>query len=155
MAAPSTPASYAAAMSQGVMDDDVRRLLDGPNVAHMATLAADGSPHVVPLWVTRDEDRIVLVKVERSAGLANIEGDRRVAFSIAERGNQYVSAQIRGTVVDIERGGAAVAWLHRIARQYTGADYPDRPIDVVLVTVQPERASFRRVEGFDDTVGIA
>jgi PPOX class probable F420-dependent enzyme len=141
-------------MADSVIDDDVRRLIDGRNVAHMATLSADGSPHVVPLWVATDGDQIVLVKVEGSVGLANIEGDRRVALSIAERGNQYTSAQVRGAVVAIERSPAAGEWLDRLARKYTGEDYPDNSIDVVLVRVAPRTASLRRIEGFDDTFEV-
>lgn len=138
-------------MPDTVMDDDVRRLLDGPNVAHMATLSADGSPHVVPVWVALDGDQIVLVKVERSVGLVNIERDPRVALSIAERGNQYTSAHVRGTVVSIERGPAALEWLDRLAQKYTAQDYPDASLDVVLVTVAAHTATFRQIAGFDDT----
>ena len=138
-------------MPDSVMSDEVRRLLDGPNVGHMATLTADGSPHVVPVWVASDGDVVRLVKIGGSVGLHNIERDRRVAMSIVERGNQYVSARLRGVVVAFERGDVATEWLHRITRQYTGRDYPDPTIDIVLVTVQVEHATFNRIETFDDS----
>ena len=50
-----------------------------------------------------------------------------------------------------ERGAVATCWLHRITRQYTGQDYPDPTIDIVLVTLLPESASFNRIESFDDS----
>jgi hypothetical protein len=58
-------------MARVVIDDDVRRLLDGPNVAHVATLMHDGSPHVVPVWVARDGDLVRLVEIGGSVGLRN------------------------------------------------------------------------------------
>jgi PPOX class probable F420-dependent enzyme len=139
-------------MPSTVMDDDVRRLLDGPNVAHIATLMQDGSPHVVPVWVTRDGDLVRLVKIGGSVGLRNVERDHRVAMSITERGNQYVSARLRGVAVAFDHGDTATEWLHRIARQYTGEDYPDPTIDIVLVTVQLEHATFNRITSFDDSI---
>ena len=47
--------------------------------------------------------------------------------------------------------GESSQWLHRITRQYTGEDYPDPTIDIVLVAVRLERATFSRIERFDDT----
>ena len=36
------------------LSDDARRLLDGASFAHLATLQADGSPKVEPVWVARE-----------------------------------------------------------------------------------------------------
>ena len=42
------------------LDDDARRLLDGANYGHLATLMADGSPKVEPVWVGREGDRVLV-----------------------------------------------------------------------------------------------
>ena len=34
-----------------VIDPDVRRVLDGTSIAHLATVLPDGSPHAVPIWI--------------------------------------------------------------------------------------------------------
>jgi hypothetical protein len=36
------------------LSPDIRKLIDGPNFAHLATLMPDGSPQSAPVWVTRD-----------------------------------------------------------------------------------------------------
>jgi hypothetical protein len=38
------------------LTDDVRKLLDEPNFAHLATLMPDGSPESAPVWVALDGD---------------------------------------------------------------------------------------------------
>ena len=33
------------------LSDDVKKLIDRPNFAHLATLMPDGSPQIAPVWV--------------------------------------------------------------------------------------------------------
>ena len=42
------------------LSDETKRLLDGANFAHLATLMPDGSPQSVPVWAGREGDRIVI-----------------------------------------------------------------------------------------------
>ena len=44
-----------------MLDPDVRRVLDGTSIAHLATVMPDGSPHTVPLWIGAYGDRIVFL----------------------------------------------------------------------------------------------
>jgi len=41
-----------------VLEPEVRRLLEGTAVAHLATVLPDGSPHCVPVFVGTEGDRI-------------------------------------------------------------------------------------------------
>jgi Pyridoxamine 5'-phosphate oxidase len=43
-----------------------RRLFDGPNFAHLASLMPDGSPQSTPVWVSREGDRILVGTSEAS-----------------------------------------------------------------------------------------
>jgi hypothetical protein len=43
------------------MTAEVRRLIDRPNYAHVATLLPDGAPHVVPVWVDLEGDKIAIL----------------------------------------------------------------------------------------------
>jgi PPOX class probable F420-dependent enzyme len=123
------------------------RLLDAPNMAHVATLLRDGSPHVVPVWVARDGDRVLFVKEEGTLGLKNLQRDPRVAISLVDRDNAYILAYLRGRA-EVQRGPVASEWLHLISRKYTGSDYPSPEPPVALVVVEPERASGHRIEEF-------
>ena len=48
------------------LSDEVKRLLDAPNFAHLATLMYDGSPQIAPVWVGREGDRILVATGEGS-----------------------------------------------------------------------------------------
>jgi Pyridoxamine 5'-phosphate oxidase len=39
----------------------VKRLLDRPNYAHVATLLPDGAPHTVPVWIAREGEDVVIL----------------------------------------------------------------------------------------------
>jgi hypothetical protein len=38
------------------LTDEVRALCEARNMAHVATLMADGSPHVSPVWISVEAD---------------------------------------------------------------------------------------------------
>lgn len=42
------------------LPEDVKKLIDGPNFAHLATIMPDGSPQSAPVWVLREGDRILV-----------------------------------------------------------------------------------------------
>ena len=121
------------------LDPEVRRLLDGAPVAHLATLLPDGSPHSVPVWVGRDDERVAFLTDPGSRKARNVERDPRVCISLTEAGRPTTMAQIRGRVVERLEGDAAFAVIDRISEKYTGGPYPLRT-DRVLFLVEPERA---------------
>jgi PPOX class probable F420-dependent enzyme len=79
---------------------DIKRLLDGPNFVHLATLMPDGSPQSVPVWAGRDGDRIVICTGENSLKAKNTRRDPRVGLSIVDFNDPYAEVQIRGRVVE-------------------------------------------------------
>ena len=58
------------------MKPEVRDLIDGPNIAHVATLMPDGAPHTVPVWIDREGDQIVFLTGPGSRKLATSNGIR-------------------------------------------------------------------------------
>jgi hypothetical protein len=42
-----------------MLDPDVRRVLGGTSIAHLATVLPDGSPHATPVHVGAHGDRVV------------------------------------------------------------------------------------------------
>jgi nitroimidazol reductase NimA-like FMN-containing flavoprotein (pyridoxamine 5'-phosphate oxidase superfamily) len=68
-----------------VRDVDVtaaRRMFGGLPVVSVATLDADGSPHVVPLWFVWAEDAIYVSTRREGRTWANAAADPRVALTI-------------------------------------------------------------------------
>ena len=68
---------------------EARRLIDGVNFAHLATLMADGTPKVEPVWVAREGDRVLVTTDAKSIKARNVERDARVALSVTAFDDPY------------------------------------------------------------------
>jgi len=121
------------------LPDDVRRLLDGPNYAHLATILPGGAPHSVPLWVGVEGDRVAFLTSPGSRKARNLARDPRVAISVTDREQPYAMAMVRGRVVARLDGDEAWEIIDRMSRAYTGQPYPLRT-DRVVFLVEPEHA---------------
>src|SRR4051794_21471469 len=82
------------------LSPDVRALLNAPNYANLATIAKDGSPRNVMVWVGLEGDHILIGAGRDSMKAQTTRRDPRVAISIAERENPYRSAMILGRVIE-------------------------------------------------------
>jgi PPOX class probable F420-dependent enzyme len=120
--------------------EDVRKLVDGPNFAHVATVLPDGAPHSVPVWIGFEDNRIVFLTSPNSRKARNLERDPRLAISITDRNQPHRMAQIRGRMVERVEGDRAWAIIDRLSQKYIGQPYPLRT-DRVVYMVEPERAS--------------
>jgi PPOX class probable F420-dependent enzyme len=107
------------------LTDRARELLAGTNFAFIAELMEDGSPHVSPVWIDLDGDLILLNTAKGRHKEANLRRDGRIAISISPLGEPYEHVDIRGHVVEIREGDAAVADIDRLGKKYRGWDrYP-------------------------------
>ena len=123
----------------------VADLLGERNFAHLATIQADGAPASRPIWVDLEEDRVIFVTQLGSRKAAAIERDPRVALSIADRGDPYREADLRGRVVDRIDGDAALVLADRIARKYTGEPFPLRGGATVIFAVEVDAARHEKL----------
>lgn len=109
-----------------------RRLVDSGRLAHLVTVAADGSPHVAIVWVGMDGDEIVSGHLDpNQQKLHNLRRDPRVALSIeSDQVNAHglqehlvVYGRVRLTT------GGAPELLQRLAHVYLGpeVDFPPMP----------------------------
>lgn len=119
--------------------DDVRALLRAPNIAHLATVLPDGGPHVVPVWVGIEDDRIAFLTSPDSRKGRNIARDPRVSISVADRDRPNVLAHVRGRVVEIVDGDRGWEIIDRLSHSYIGQPYAPRT-DRVAYLVEPDRA---------------
>src|SRR2546430_12020663 len=83
-----------------MLDPDVRRVLDGTSIAHLATVLPDGSPHTVPLWIGTHDDHIVLLTGPQSRKARNLRRDPRLALSLTAPDNPFEPVIVRGRVVE-------------------------------------------------------
>jgi len=114
----------------------VADLLGERNYAHLATIEPDGSVSSRPVWVDVEEDRVIFQTQIGSRKARNIERDPRVALSVHHRDDPYREADLRGRVVERIDGDAALVLADRIARKYTGAEFPVRGEATVVYVVE-------------------
>ena len=127
------------------LSDDLRKLIDGPNFAHLATLMPDGSPQAAPVWVSREGDRVLVGTSESSLKGRNTRRDPRVALSIVDFADPYAEAQLRGRVVE-RRPDPDLVLRDAGAHKYTGKPFPWRnPEGWVLMVIEVDRARFAKL----------
>lgn len=121
-----------------MLDPDVRRVLEGTSVAHLATILPDGSPHTVPLWIATHGDQIVFLTGPGSRKARNLRRDPRVALSVTPADNPFQPVIVRGRVVGWIEGDAAWEIIDQISMKYIGAPY-SREQERVVGVIEPER----------------
>jgi PPOX class probable F420-dependent enzyme len=109
--------------------------------AQLATLNADGSPQVTPVWVDFDGTHVLINTAKGRVKAKNLAREPRVAIAVSDPDNPYRYLGIQGRVVDMaETGGDA--HIDKMAKKYLGKDsYPGRtPGEVrVIVKIAPEK----------------
>jgi len=125
------------------IDERVRRLLDGPNMAHVASVDRTGRPRVQPVWIGTDGDRLLINTQEGRTWPKRVRRDPRISLSIvnAEMPAEYV--EIVGSVV-AETTDGAKDHLDELSRVYTGGDYPNHFEGEIRVIfqIEPERINY-------------
>ena len=120
-----------------MLNPDVRRLLDGTSLAHLATVLPDGSPHTVPLWIGTHGDQIVFLTGPRSRKARNLRRDPRVAMSLTPADNPFLPVIIRGHVIEWLEGDAAWEIVDELSTKYTGAPY-SRGEERIVAVIEPD-----------------
>jgi PPOX class probable F420-dependent enzyme len=121
--------------------DNYRDLFQKKAFAHLATIGADGSPQVTPVWVDFDGTHIRFNTARGRVKDKNLRRNPRVALSVQDPDNPYRYMQVRGRVAEITEQGAD-AHIDALAKKYMNQDkYPyRRPGEVrVLYRILPEK----------------
>ena len=116
-------------------------LFDAPNLAHLATLMADGSPQVTPVWVDVFDGAVRVNTADGRVKTRNMRRDPRVSLSVCDPNDPYHYVTVRGRVTDITSEGA-LEHNDLLAKKYMGLDeYPFDHADQIrlVVTITPER----------------
>ncbi len=112
-----------------------------PAFAQLATVNADGTPQVTPVWVDFDGTHVLVNTARGRVKTKNLERNPRVALSISDPQNPYRYVGIQGRVVEMtEKGGDA--HIDKMAKKYLNKDsYPFRqPGEVrVIVKIAPDK----------------
>ena len=107
--------------------DNFRDLLDSKKAfANVATVKADGSPQVTPVWFDTAGEKIRVNTAKGRVKARTMKQGAKVALSIMDPDNPYRYMQLRGTVTRATTEGAD-AHIDGLAKKYLGKDkYPFR-----------------------------
>ena len=128
-----------------MLDEAVRKLATGKNIASVTTLLPDGTPMTQPLWIDADDEHLLLNTEVHRQKFRNIERDPRLTAAIWDSADPYFYVEVRGEVVETVRGPEARAHIDQLARKYTGGDYTGTiTSERVILKVAPTRRQFIR-----------
>ncbi|MDQ6728215.1 MAG: PPOX class F420-dependent oxidoreductase [Actinomycetota bacterium] len=114
--------------------------------AKLATVRADGRPHVAPIWIALDDDDTVVFMT--GAGTVkgrNILGEPRVALCVDDDQPPFAFVVIEGSAEVSEDPVALFTWATRIGGRYMGEDRAEEygrrnaVAGELLVRVRPTR----------------
>jgi len=109
--------------------------------ANLATILADGSPQVTPVWFDYTDGKIRVNTAKGRVKSRTLKPDAPVALAIMDPDNPYRYIQIRGRVHRAAEEGAD-AHIDQLAKKYLGKDtYPFRQPGEVRVTYEIEPLS--------------
>jgi PPOX class probable F420-dependent enzyme len=116
-------------------------LFNKPAFASLATLNADGTPQVTPVWIDWDGKNLLVNTAQGRIKDRNLRKNPNVAISIMDPDNPYRYLAVQGRVTNVTTNGAD-AHIDKMAKKYMGKDtYPFRtPTEVrVLFAIEPQK----------------
>jgi PPOX class probable F420-dependent enzyme len=113
--------------ARAMTPDEAWALLDAtpPHTGKLATVRADGRPHLAPIWFAVDGREIVF-----NTGADTVKGrtllrDGRMAMCVDDERPPFAFVTVEGTVEIVEDAGELRRWAGIIGGRYMGADQAD------------------------------
>ena len=112
-------------MGNMTRDEALAFIAEGTRTGHLATVRADGRPHVAPIWFVVDGDDIVFNTGAASVKGRNLarEGQASISIDVAVPPYSFVIAS--GPVTISEDPDDLLAYATRIGGRYMGQDRAD------------------------------
>ena len=137
-------------------DEYIKFLKEGTKTGNLATVRADGRPHVVPVWFELDGDTIVFNTGATSVKAKNMIRDNRVCISVDDQTPPYSFVQLEGTAEFSDKLDEMLYWATKIGGRYMGKDLAERfgkrnaVKGELLVRVKPTKViAFKNVTAWD------
>lgn len=88
--------------------------------AKLATVRADGSPHVAPVWIDLDGDEVVFMTSAETVKGKAIGRDGRVSLCLDDDRPPFSFVTVSGTTTTSTDPDELLRWATRIAARYMG-----------------------------------
>ena len=124
--------------------EEIDAFLSEPNLAHLVTLRASGTPHVAPVWFLWDAGRAYVMADAGAVKVRNIRRNPAVSVCVSTPGRPYAFVTVEGTASTGTEGMEAM--VHRICVNYDGPErgpeFARELLDadrMALITITPDR----------------
>lgn len=110
-------------MARKMSDEEWRAFVShGTRTGKLATVRADGSPHVTPIWFLLDGDEVVFNTGKDSVKGRNLARDGRVSLCVDDDRPPYDYVVLQGRARLSEDPDELRHWAGRIGARYMGED---------------------------------
>ncbi|MFF7408195.1 PPOX class F420-dependent oxidoreductase [Streptomyces lydicus] len=110
-------------MAHKMTKDEWQRFLsEGTRTGKLATVRADGGPHVAPVWFLLDGDQLVFNTGAETVKGRNLARDGRVALCVDDERPPFSFVVVQGTAEISDELPEVRRWATRIAARYMGED---------------------------------
>jgi PPOX class probable F420-dependent enzyme len=105
-------------------------------LANVATVMADGSPQVTPVWFDYAHGKLRINTAKGRVKARTMTEGAKIALAIVDPDNDYRYIQVRGVVSKVTEDGAD-AHIDSLAKKYLGKDsYPFRQPGEVRLSIE-------------------
>jgi PPOX class probable F420-dependent enzyme len=125
-------------MSRPPLPREAVALLAKPNPAVITTLRRDGQPVSTATWYLWEDGRVMVNMDEGRKRLEHLRNDPRVSLTVLDEGAWYTHVTVIGHVAELS-DDEGLADVDRLARHYTGHDYPARARRRVTAWIEVDR----------------
>lgn len=95
---------------------------EGTRTAKLATVRADGGPHVAPVWFVLDGGDVVFTTAATTVKGRNLARELRASLCVDDERPPFSFVLLTGRVGTSDDPGELLAWSTRIGGRYMGAD---------------------------------
>ena len=108
---------------QKMTPDEIRTFLThGTRTGKLATVRANGRPHVAPIWFVLDGDDLLFTTWHSSVKGLNIQRDPFVTLCVDEEAPPFAFVIIEGSVTISADPDQVLQWATRIGGRYMGQE---------------------------------
>ncbi|WP_181764058.1 PPOX class F420-dependent oxidoreductase [Streptomyces albidus (ex Kaewkla and Franco 2022)] len=125
-------------MSKPPLPEAAVTMLANANPSVITTLRSDGQPVSTATWYLWVDGRVLVNMDEGRKRLEHLRNDPRVTLTVLDEANWYTHISIIGTVAEL-REDEGLADIDRLARHYTGKQYPQRDRGRVSAWIEVDR----------------
>jgi PPOX class probable F420-dependent enzyme len=124
--------------TQQPIPDELTYLLTTDIPAHVSYVARHDSVRIVIMWVDYDGEHVLT-----SSRLGSFKGrvwrkNPQAAVSVVDKQNMWRFVTISGRVTEI-KPDTDLAFIDKMSRRYTGADYRFRDMEREIFVITPDR----------------